>query len=117
MLGLALLLAGCGLYYYSKPGGSYTDFRTDSIACVRDFGIPSGNREYAVVSPNLYRRCMRDKGWARDQQVAPELSRYFRGVEDSEPVSLSAGPPQPDPPVSRRPATSGRGSGTNFGPR
>jgi hypothetical protein len=94
---LLLILAagtGCARYYYGKPAGTYADFRTDSIACARDFGIASGNSECAAVSPDLYRRCMLAKGWEREAARARGAGQ-FRGVEDSEPVSLVAGPPQP----------------------
>ena len=91
----AVLLTGCARYYYGKPAGTYADFRTDSIACARDFGIASGNGEYAAVSPDLFRRCMLTKGWERDKRFEPVGPGQFRGVEDNEPVSLVAGPSQP----------------------
>jgi hypothetical protein len=97
VLGLAaLVFTGCGLFYYSKPGSGYPEFREASVACARDFGIPSGNGQYAVVSPDLYRRCMRDKGWVREQRVDPG-SGWFRGIEDNEPVELATGPRQGEP--------------------
>jgi len=68
----AVLLTGCARYYYGKPAGTYADSRTDSIACARDFGIASGNGEYAVVSPDLFRRCMLTKGWERGGGQAPD---------------------------------------------
>ena len=60
-----VLVAGCAKYDYGKPAGTYADFRDDSIACARNVGIPSGSGQYAAVSPDLYRRCMVAKGWAR----------------------------------------------------
>jgi len=90
-----LLLPGCAKYYYGKPAGTYSDFRDDSIACARDVGIPSGNGQYAAVSPNLYRRCMVAKGWEREKRVEPDPYRWFRDVEDNDPIDLAAGPQQP----------------------
>ena len=113
----AALVAGCGKYYYGKPAATYADFRTDSIACARDVGIPSGNGQYAAVSPDLFRRCMLAKGWDREQRLEPDPHRWFRGVEDNEPIDLAAGPRQPDPPVAPRPTGGVRSSTPNFGPR
>ena len=98
----ALAITGCGKYYYSKPSTDYADFREDSHACASDFGIKSGNGQYVVVSPDLFRRCMLSKGWQREKRVEPG-SGWYRGVEDSDPVSLADGPRQPNP-------TSQRGS-------
>jgi hypothetical protein len=81
---------GCARYYYGKPAGTYDEFRTDSIACARDFGIQSGNGEYAAVTPNLFRRCMLTKGWERDKRFEPVGPGQFRGVEDNEPVNRLA---------------------------
>jgi hypothetical protein len=91
----AVLLTGCGRYYYSKPSATYSDFQADGVACARDVGIPSGNGQYAAVSPDLFRRCMAGKGWDREQKVEPEPTRWFRGVEGNEPIDLTAGPEQP----------------------
>jgi hypothetical protein len=95
---LLLILAagtGCARYYYGKSAGTYADFLTDSIACARDFGIASGNGQYAAVSPDFYRRCMLAKGWEREKRLEPVEVGQFRGVEDNEPVSLAVGPAQP----------------------
>jgi len=62
----ALVLSGCGRYYYGKPVGTYSDFRDDSLVCARDVGIPSGNGQYAAISPTS-RRCMLTKGWEREK--------------------------------------------------
>jgi hypothetical protein len=36
------------------------------------------------------------KGWEREQRVEPDPYRWFRGVEDNEPIDLAAGPRQPE---------------------
>jgi hypothetical protein len=99
LLAVLVLTAGCTRYYYSQPGprGTYVQFHADSLVCTREFGIASGNGQYAAVSPDLYRRCMIAKGWEREKRFEPVEagSGFYRGVESDEPVSLVSGPPQP----------------------
>jgi len=89
---VALLLAGCGRYFYTKPGG---DFTADSTACIREVGISSANQQYALVTPEHYRRCMLAHGWTREQKVEPVPYGWFRGVENEEVIDVARGPRQP----------------------
>jgi hypothetical protein len=97
-LGIVLLgiffLTSCGKFYYGgKPGG---DFHADSSACIADVGIPSGNKQYALVAKEPYKRCMLAKGWTREQRG--ETAGWFRGIEeDQQVVDLATGPKQPEP--------------------
>jgi len=87
-----ILLVGCGRYYYGgKPGG---DFHADSAACIADIGIPSSNKQVALVAKEPYQRCMLGKGWTREQRV--DDAGWYRGIEeDQQVIDLAAGPPQP----------------------
>jgi hypothetical protein len=69
VVALALVCAGCGLFYYGKPGAGAADFRADSTACINDFGIPSKNGQIALVAKEPYKRCMLAKGWTREQRI------------------------------------------------
>jgi len=94
ILSVGLLLAGCGRYYYGgKPGG---DFHADSAACINDIGIPSSNKQVALVAKEPYKRCMLAKGWTREQRM--DDVGWFRGIEeDQQVIDLADGPKQPEP--------------------
>jgi hypothetical protein len=95
----ALALAGCGRFYYTRPGATPTlsDFDADSRACIRDVGVPSGNGQYALVAKEPYQRCMLARGWTREQKVEPVEPGWYRGVESDGVVGLAEGVRQPNP--------------------
>jgi hypothetical protein len=92
----AMILTGCGNYYYAKPGTAWADFSGDSIACTREFGTALPDQQRAVVEPEAYQGCMTARGWVRERRADPAGAGWFRGVEDREPVSLVQGPAQVD---------------------
>ena len=98
---LFMMLTGCARYYYSKPGAGYDFFSADHSACVSEVGIPSGNRQHALVSPEGYRRCMVARGWVREKQAEPVEPGWFRGIEREKVLDFDAPPPPPPPTVSR----------------
>ena len=95
----AVLLAGCGKFYWNKPGATFADFSQDHRECAREVGISTtASKEYGLVPPKLYQFCMKGRGWARAQQVEPPPAGWFRGIEDDDVVRLDAPPPQPELP-------------------
>lgn len=93
---VSLLLVGCGKHYWGKPGSSFTDFSQDTRECAQEHAMyMSGNKEYGIVSPDLYRACMKSRGWTRQQHQDPPPPGWFRGIEGDEIVRLDALPPQP----------------------
>jgi len=96
---LVIVLAGCGRFYYGKPGtfpAIPMDFRADSDACIREVGIPSGNGQYALVTREAFQRCMEGRGWVREKKVEPGYG-WYRGIEGDDVVNLADGVKQPDP--------------------
>jgi hypothetical protein len=93
----ALALTGCGRYYYSRSGAppSLSHFDTDSLACIREVGVPSGNGQYALVTPEPYQRCMLARGWTREKRMEPVETGWYRGIERDDVVSLAEGVRQP----------------------
>lgn len=92
---LGVLLTGCGQHYWSKPGGSYTDFAVDHRACAQESALmATPSKEYGVVSLELYRRCLAARGWTREQRAEPVPAGWFRGIESDDLVRLDALPPQ-----------------------
>jgi hypothetical protein len=93
---VALLVVGCGKHYWSKPGAGFADFSHDSTACARENALySSADRNYGIVRLELYRACLKGRGWARAQHVEPIAGGWFRGIEDDDVVRLDAPPPQP----------------------
>ena len=90
-----LALTGCGRYFYTRPGAAPSHFDADSLACIRDVGVPSGNGQYALVAPEPYQRCMLARGWTREKRMEPVEAGWYRGVERDNVVSLAEGVRQP----------------------
>jgi hypothetical protein len=92
---VGLLMVGCGKHYWNRPGATFADFSRDSSECAQENAlITSGNKAYGMVRPDLYRACMRGRGWARAQHPDPPPG-WFRGIESDDIVKLDAPPPQP----------------------
>jgi hypothetical protein len=92
---LVLLIAGCAQhrYYYNKPAATYEEFTTDHQTCVRQVGIANGNGTHALVSPELYRPCMTERGWTRARHAEPAPVDLFFGVERQAILAIDGPPP------------------------
>lgn len=78
----ALLVAGCGgPWYWTKPNATDATFQTDHQPCFKDATIA-----YGVGNEEIYKRCMRAKGWTRVQGYVngPPKQPAFRGPESNE---------------------------------
>jgi hypothetical protein len=111
----AVALTGCQLYW-TKPGGFHGNFYADHKDCVTAAGRPIPNDDRVLVALDLYRACLKSRGWERvtASKVGVPIG-YFRGQEDEGPVRPGDTPKQPPPHQS--PTRAGRGSSPNFGPR
>ena len=100
-LGLGtLLLAGCQLYW-SRPGADMAGFTGDHQACVKAGGVPHGEGR-VLVNLDLYRACLRARGWQRETGSSMgNLPGFFRGQEHEGPVRLDEVPEQ-TPTMQRR---------------
>ena len=106
-LGLAvmagLLLVGCGKHYWSKPGAGPADFQRESTECARENAVQvSANKDYGIVIADLYKNCLKGRGWQRAQQFEPPPAGWFRGIEEDGLMRLEA-PPPVSRPVQRQP--------------
>ena len=72
----AAALAGCGLHYWSRPGGTLDDFNRDSAACAKE-----ATPQYGIFVNDTYRACLRARGWVRAQKQEPVPAGWFRGIE------------------------------------
>ncbi len=102
------LLTACGQHYWQSRGRGIGEFQTDSGQCIQE-----SKSKYDVVSEQIYRACMRTRGWERVQTQYP-TNRQFRGPEDkddllSPPDPLSARGIQPsiEQPVAAPPSPLG----------
>lgn len=74
---VALLCStGCGAMYWWRPNATAADFNRESDACIKDATIAHG-----VGNEEVYRACMRSKGWGRVQGSDPN---HYRGPEEPE---------------------------------
>ena len=101
---VGLLLVGCGKHYWSKPGAGASDFSRESSECARENSVGmSASKDYGIVIADLYKLCLKGRGWVRGQQFDPPPAGWFRGIEDDGPMRFE--PPQPAPqPVAPQPA-------------
>jgi hypothetical protein len=99
-----LLLVGCGKHYWSKLGAGPADFQRESVECARENAVQtSANKDYGIVIADLYKGCLKARGWQRAQQFEPPPAGWFRGIEEDGLMRLEAPPPVPQP-VQQQPA-------------
>jgi hypothetical protein len=86
----SVAIAGCanGPTYWTKSGATPDGFLADHKPCFQTATIG-----YGVGNEEVYKRCMRSKGWTRVQGTGGELPSvpYFRGPEDDDEFVLSDG--------------------------
>ena len=71
-VGVGLLLVGCGQHYWNKPGAAASDFNRDSAECARENAVQmTANKDYGIVIADLYKMCLKSRGWNRGQQLEP----------------------------------------------
>ena len=98
---ISLLLVGCGKHYWNKPGAAASDFDRDSAECARENSLPmTANKDYGIIA-DLYKLCLKSRGWNRAQQLEPLPAGWFRGIEEDGPMKLE--PPAPATPRSDLP--------------
>src|SRR5262245_56067373 len=109
---VGLLLVGCGKHYWSKAGAGPADFQRESSECARENAVQtSANKDYGIVIADLYKDCLKARGWQRAQQFEPPPAGWFRGIEEDglmrleapPPVSRPAPQPVPPPPPAQQP--------------
>jgi hypothetical protein len=75
-----VILAGCsnGSFYWTRPGATPDAFLADHKPC-----FDTASKGYGMGSEDLYKACMRSKGWTRVQGTGsqPPSVPHFRGPE------------------------------------
>ncbi len=89
---------GCGQHYWSNPGSGANDFTRDSTDGARENSVQmSASKDYGMVIADLYKLCLKSRGWIRGQQLEPPPAGWFRGIEDDGPARLETAQPAPQP--------------------
>jgi hypothetical protein len=125
IVAVGLLLVGCGKHYWSKAGSGPEDFQRESMECARENSVQmTANKDYGIVIADLYKMCLRARGWNRAQQLDPPPAGWYRGIEEDEPMRFGApaaaprptpppppagGPPPPPPPQQPQPRSDAPG--------
>ena len=73
-------LAGCGKFYWTKPGGTLEEFDRDNVACAREASPNATAASHGDVNFPAYRECLKRRGWNRVQYPDPPPDAY-RGFE------------------------------------
>src|SRR5262245_14436253 len=77
---IALGIAGCGKFYWSKPGATEDDFNRDSQECARKSTTGSVTGVGIGLDETAYRNCLRARGYTREQHGSPPAG-WYRGIE------------------------------------
>jgi len=75
---LVTLLGGCTAFYWSRPGTTPEQFISDSQECAKE-AAPTPT--YDVMIQDVYRGCLKKRGYVRSKQYQPVPPGYFRGIE------------------------------------
>jgi hypothetical protein len=112
---VGLLLVGCGKHYWGKAGAAPEDFQRESMECARENSVQmTSNKDYGIVIADLYKMCLRSRGWSRAQQLEPPPAGWYRGIEEDGPMRFpptaaapAAPPPAAPPPTAAPPPPAG----------
>jgi len=74
----AFALAGCGKYYWSKPGSTRDQFDADSRECAKE--ATASPAAAPSIEQEVYRSCLSARGYTREKLVT-KPSDAHRGVE------------------------------------
>ena len=77
---LGIAVAGCGKFYWSKPGGTAEQFARDNRECALEANQAPGGQVVREVFDRAYRACLVGRGYVREQRVDPG-SDWHRGIE------------------------------------
>jgi hypothetical protein len=78
---LAVSLAGCARYYWSKPGATLEQFDRDNTECARATSANPTDAAHGIVNEKLYRACLEARQWVRKQESVPPPPGSYRGFE------------------------------------
>ena len=74
----AFALAGCGKYYWSKPGSTRDQFDADSRECAKQ--ATASPAAAPSIEQEVYRSCLSARGYVREK-LETKPSDAHRGIE------------------------------------
>ena len=77
----ALASSGCTAFYWSKPGSTPEQFTMDSQDCAKQAAPSSAAMNQGVMIQEVYRGCLKQRGYERSKQYQPVAPGYYRGIE------------------------------------
>jgi hypothetical protein len=103
IVAVGLLLVGCGKHYWSKAGSGPEDFQRESMECARENSAQmTANKDYGIVIADLYKMCLRARGWNRAQQLDPPPAGWYEGSKRTSRCDSARRPRRLDPRHHRR---------------
>jgi ABC-type uncharacterized transport system auxiliary subunit len=78
---LAISLAGCARYYWSRPGSSVEQFEQDSRECALRTSANPTEASLGIVNDKAYRACLEARQWVRTKESVPPPPGSYRGFE------------------------------------
>lgn len=76
----AIGLGGCSKYW-GKVNATSEEFDRDSKARAAEAAPTPAALEYRIIHQDVYRACLRARGWVRDSKVNPPPAGWYRGIE------------------------------------
>jgi hypothetical protein len=77
----AAALSGCTAFYWSKPGSTPDQFAKDNQECAKEAAPSPAAVGYGVMIQDVYRGCLKQRGYTRSKQYEPVAAGFYRGIE------------------------------------
>ena len=78
---LAVAMAGCARYYWSKSGATTEQFDRDNTECAREASANPTEAAHGMVNEKLHRACLEARNWVRKKESDPPPAGFYRGFE------------------------------------
>jgi hypothetical protein len=78
---LAVSLAGCSRYYWSRPGATVEQFDQDNRDCALQTSANPTEASRGIVNQKVYRMCLEARQWVRKNEFTPPPPGSYRGFE------------------------------------
>lgn len=78
---LAVSLAGCSRYYWSKPDAAVEEFDQDNRDCALEASANPTEASHGIMNQTVYRACLEARQWVRKKEFTPPPPGSYRGFE------------------------------------
>jgi hypothetical protein len=77
----AVSLSGCTAFYWSRPGTTPDQFTKDNQDCAKEAAPTPSAVGYGIIIQDVYRACLRARGYVRSKEYQPVSAGFYRGIE------------------------------------